>query len=280
MTRSRTMQAVVAIFAPLALLASLAPTAEATPAFAKKEGKMCNYCHIAPPMRNFRGLYYKKNGHSFADFDNVYEAKAAGVKPESMGPEAAATVADYPSIKVPTALDFTLKDIDGKPVKLARFAGNVIIMVNVASKCGNTPQYATLEKLYEKYQAKGLIVLAFPANNFGGQEPGNEKTIKEFCEATYKVKFPLFSKVSVKGDDTTPLYKYLTSKEANAKIASYNQLPENKLGIDWNFAKFIINRKGEVVNRYKSTQDLLDKTKPEIVAEIEKLLAEKAEDAR
>ena len=170
--------------------------------------------------------------------------------------------------------------IDGTQTTLAEYKDKVLMVVNVASKCGNTPQYATLEKLYEKYKAKGLIVLAFPANNFGGQEPGNEKTIKEFCEATYKVKFPLFSKVSVKGDDTTPLYKYLTSKEANANIASYNQLPENKLGIDWNFAKFIVNRKGEVVNRYKSTQDLLDKTKPEIVAEIEKLLAEKAEDAR
>ena len=271
MIRSRMMQAVLAVFAPLALLAALAPEAQATQAFAKKEGKMCIYCHTAPPMRNFRGIYYKKNGKSFADFDNVYEAKAAGVKPDAMGADAAPTVADYPNVKVPPVLDFTLKDIDGKPVKLARYAGSVIIMVNVASKCGNTKQYATLEKLYEKYKEKGLVVLAFPANNFGGQEPGNEKTIKEFCEATYKVKFPLFSKVSVKGDDKTPLYKFLTAKETDEKFAGE---------IDWNFAKFIVNRKGEVVNRYKAGQDLLDASKPEILDSIEKLLAEEKEEAK
>lgn len=248
------------LFAGVALASS---TAHARPAYAQKEKKMCVYCHVQPGgARNFRGLYYAKHEKSFTDFDNEYESKAAGVKPDSMGPDAVPTVAGYPSVKVPAALNFTLKDIDGKPVKLARYAGDVILMVNVASKCGNTPQYEGLEKIYEKYKDKGFTILAFPANDFGKQEPGDEKTIKEFCEATYKVKFPLFSKVVVKGEGQTPLYKFLTSKETDEKFAG---------DIDWNFAKFLVNRKGEVVARYKAG------VKPEtgpVVEQIEKELAE------
>ena len=271
MIQTRIARAAASIVASLALIGILAPNANATPAFAKKEGKKCDYCHVMPGgPRNFRGLYYAKNGKTFANFDNTFEAKAAGVKEDSLAGEALPKNADYPDVKLPAALDFTLKDINGKPVKLARYQGSVIIAVNVASKCGNTKQYATLEKLYEKYKDKGLVVLGFPSNDFGGQEPGTDKEIKEFCDATYKVKFPLFSKVAVKGEMKTPFYNFLTSKETDEKFAG---------DIDWNFAKFFINRNGEVVNRYKNGQDLLDPKKPEIVKEIEKLLAEKPEAA-
>lgn len=254
------MRAGFCLVALVTLFAGASGSAFAKPEYMRKEGlKTCASCHVQPGgPRNFRGLYYRKFKHSFADFDNVYEAKAAGVKPDSMGADAVPTVASYPNVQVPAALDFTMKDIDGKPVKLARYLGNVILVVNVASKCGNTPQYASLEKMFEKYKAKGFTVLAFPANDFGKQEPGDEKTIKEFCEATYKVKFPLFSKVVVKGDEKVEFYKYLTSKETDEKFAGE---------IEWNFAKFIINRKGEIVGRIKAFTDPL---KPGTIETIEK----------
>lgn len=247
----------------VALISFVASSAGARPAYAKKEDKKCIYCHVQPGGdRNFRGLYYFTHGKSFADFDNVYEAKAAGVPADSMGPDAVPTNAAYPKVKAPAALDFVMKDIDGKPVKLARYAGDVILVMNVASKCGNTPQYAGMEKIYEKYKEKGFTILAFPANDFGKQEPGDEKQIKEFCESTYKVKFPMFSKIVVKGDDQAPLYKFLTSKETDEKFAG---------DIDWNFAKFLINRKGEVVGRFKAG------VKPDsdpVISAIEKELGE------
>src|SRR4051794_4505845 len=259
MLNIRTIRLFAAVCGLAAAAVVASSTAEARPAYAKKEGKSCIYCHVQPGGdRNFRGIYYGTHQKSFADFDNIYEAKAAGVGPDTMGPDAVPTVATYPRVKAPAALDFTLKDIDGKPVKLARYTGNVIMVINVASKCGNTPQYAGLEKIYEKYKAKGFTILAFPANDFGAQEPGDEKTIKEFCEATYHVKFPLFSKIVVKGEGQTPLYKFLTSKETDEKFAG---------DIDWNFAKFLVNRKGEVVARYKAG------VKPEtgsVVEQIEK----------
>ena len=262
MLGSRFVRLFTVIGALVALVALGSSSAEARKAYAIKENKACIYCHVQPGGdRNFRGIYYATHAKSFADFDNVYEAKAAGVSADAMGPDAVPTVASYPRVKAPAALDFTVKDIDGKPVKLARYAGNVILVVNVASKCGNTPQYEGLEKIYEKYKAKGFTILAFPANDFGKQEPGDEKTIKEFCESTYKVKFPLFSKIVVKGQDQAPLYKFLTSKETNEKFAG---------DIDWNFAKFLINRDGEVVARFKAG------VKPEsdpVVSAIEKELA-------
>ena len=171
---------IVRLFGVLCALVALAAlassSAEARPAYAKKEGKMCIYCHVQPGGdRNFRGLYYHAHAKSFVDFDNVYEAKAAGVKPNSMGPDAVPTVAGYPSVKAPAALDFTMKDIDGKPVKLARYKGDVIMVINVRPECGNTPQYDGLEKIYEKYKDQGFTILAFPANDFGKQEPGDEE---------------------------------------------------------------------------------------------------------
>ena len=144
--------------------------------------------------------------------------------------------------------DFTVKDIDGNPVKLDRYKGKTLLIVNTASRCGNTPQYASLEKLYQKYKGQGLRILAFPANDFGQQEPGSDGQIKEFCTAQYKTTFDLFSKVEVKGPNQTPLYKYLTNKEINPKFAG---------DVEWNFAKFLIGRDGKVVSRFKAGTDPL-----------------------
>lgn len=239
--------------------------AQATPEFAKKENQKCNYCHLSSGKnpRNFRGIYYKAHAFSLKDFDNEAEAKLAGVKPDAVGNDAAPVNSDYPNVKVAPALNFTVKDILGKPINLARYQGSVILVVNVASKCGNTPQYKSLESLYEKYKGQGLVVLGFPCNDFGAQEPGTEKEIKEFCELTYKVAFPMFSKVAVKGDATAPLYKFLTDKTTNPKFGG---------PIEWNFAKFLINRKGEVVGRIKAG---IDPATPAVVTEIEKALAAK-----
>ena len=156
--------------------------------------------------------------------------------------------------------DFTLDSIDGKPVSLSSYKGKVLMLVNVASKCGYTPQYTALESTYEKYRDRGLVIVGVPANNFGGQEPGTNQEIKTFCTRNFKVSFPLMSKVSVKGDDTTPLYKYLTSAAPNAKTAG---------GIKWNFTKFLVDRNGNVVSRFEpaTTPD-----SPEVTAAIEQAL--------
>ncbi len=142
--------------------------------------------------------------------------------------------------KVGPALNFKMKSIDGKEVDLSQYQGKVVLFVNVASQCGLTPQYAGLEKLYEKYEKEGLVIIGVPANQFGGQEPGTDAEIKEFCASKYDVKFPMMSKVVVKGDGIAPLYKYLT-REAGEKF---------KGEIKWNFEKFLVNRQGEVVARF------------------------------
>ena len=246
--------------------------AQATPAFAKKEMKECNYCHVNPGgPRNFRGKFYKAHGLSFADFDNIYEAKLAGVTDaNAMGGDAKATVAGYPNVKtdVPDLLKYTMKDIDGKPVNLARYQGDVIMIVNVASKCGNTPQYKALQKMYDDNKDKGFVILGFPSNDFGGQEPGNEKEIKQFCTDLYKVTFPMFSKIVVKGDDTAPLYKYLLDEKTDPKFAK---------PIDWNFAKFLVNRKGEVIARFPAK---LSPDDPSVVSAVEKALKEEKPEAK
>ncbi|MEP6705058.1 MAG: glutathione peroxidase [Acidobacteriota bacterium] len=170
---------------------------------------------------------------------------------------------DSASASSPSVLSFTMRDIDGKDVKLKKYKGNVLLVVNTASKCGYTPQYDGLEATYEKYHDKGFYVLGFPANNFGGQEPGTEKEIKEFCTSKYKVTFPMFAKISVKGEDQDPLYAFLTSKETNTAFAG---------DITWNFNKFLIDRKGNVVARFSSK----DKPDSEAVTQaIEKYLAAK-----
>lgn len=138
--------------------------------------------------------------------------------------------------------DFTLNTIDGGSAPLSSYKGKVVLLVNVASKCGFTPQYAGLEKLYESYKDKGFVIVGVPANNFGGQEPGSNEEIKTFCSRNYNVTFPMMSKVSVKGTDVAPLYQYLTDKAANPKTAGE---------VKWNFTKFLVDKKGNVINRFE-----------------------------
>jgi len=145
-----------------------------------------------------------------------------------------------------SVLDFTMKSIDGADVKLDTYSGKVLLLVNVASKCGYTPQYKGLESVYEKYKEQGLVILGFPANNFFWQEPGTDEEIKTFCTTKYNVTFPMFAKISVKGGKIHPLYKFLTSKETN---------PEFSGAISWNFNKFLVDRAGKVVARFSSKDE-------------------------
>lgn len=155
-----------------------------------------------------------------------------------------AMAADTPNdAPKPEALSFTMKSIEGKDVDLSQYLGKVVMMVNVASKCGFTPQYSALEDLYKKYEGKGFVILGFPANNFKSQEPGTDAEILQFCTGKYHVTFPMFSKISVKGEDQAPLYKYLTSVDAK---------PEGAGDVKWNFEKFLIGRDGKVVARFPS----------------------------
>jgi len=139
-----------------------------------------------------------------------------------------------------TIYDFKLPDIDGHKTSLGKFKGKVLLVVNVASKCGLTPQYKALEALYQEYKPKGLVILGFPANNFKEQEPGTNAEIKQFCTANYGVTFPMFSKISVGGDDQADIYKWLIENSARPTEP-----------IEWNFAKFVIGKKGTVVARLK-----------------------------
>lgn len=141
-----------------------------------------------------------------------------------------------------TVYDFTVKSIDGKDVKLSQYKGKKLLIVNTASECGYTPQYKELEELYKKHGDK-VTVLGFPANNFGGQEPGTNEQISTFCEKNYGVTFPLFSKISVKGDDTAPLYKFLADKTKNGAVSD---------APSWNFCKYLVDEQGRVVAFYPS----------------------------
>jgi glutathione peroxidase len=142
----------------------------------------------------------------------------------------------------PEALNFTVKDIAGKDVDLAKYKGKVLLIVNVASECGLTPQYEGLETLHEKYADKGLAVLGFPCNQFGGQEPGSEADIQKFCKTNYKVQFDMFSKIDVNGDKQSPLYKHLTAQDVKPKGAGK---------VSWNFEKFVIGKDGKVIARFE-----------------------------
>jgi glutathione peroxidase len=157
--------------------------------------------------------------------------------------------------------DFTLNSIDGHPTSLSSYKGKVVLLVNVASKCGYTPQYTALESLFEKYKDQGLVIVGVPANNFGAQEPGTNEEIKTFCSRKYNVTFPMMAKVSVKGDDQTPLYHYLTSADTN---------PRSPGEIKWNFTKFLVGRDGNLVARFEP--DVTPDSK-EMVAAVEKALA-------
>ncbi len=154
--------------------------------------------------------------------------------------------------------DFTVNDIHGKPVKLDRYRGKVMLVVNTASECGFTPQYKGLEAMYKKLHGKGLEVLGFPCNQFGGQEPGDDKEISQFCELNFGVTFPMFAKVDVNGEQAAPVYKYL-------KAAKPGLLGSE--AIKWNFTKFLVDRDGNVVKRFAPND-----TPESIAADIEKAL--------
>jgi glutathione peroxidase len=154
-------------------------------------------------------------------------------------------------------LDVEMKNIEGKPVNLAdKYKGKVVMLVNVASKCGYTKQYEQLQAMHDKYGKKGLVVLGVPCNQFGGQEPGTEKEIVEFCESKFGVEFDMMAKVDVNGEKAAPLYKYLTSKETDPKFAG---------DIKWNFEKFVFDREGNVVARFPSNVKPDDKKVVEVV---------------
>lgn len=160
----------------------------------------------------------------------------------------------------PTIYNFTMKTIDGHKRDLADFKDKTVLIVNTASLCGHTPQYGSLETLYKQYKDRGFVVLAFPENNFKNQEPGTDEEIKKFCDLKYHVTFPVFSKISVKGDDIAPLYKYLTTR------SGFNG------PITWNFNKFLIDPRGRVVARFDSKLDPLD---PQVVEEIKRVISKK-----
>ena len=157
--------------------------------------------------------------------------------------------------------DFTMNSIDGKATSLSSLKGKVVLLVNVASRCGFTPQYSALESVYEKYKGRGFVIVGIPANNFGSQEPGTNEEIKTFCSTKYNVTFPMMSKVSVKGGDITPLYQYLTDKTAN---------PQTGGEIQWNFTKFLVGPDGKPVARFEPNVTPDD---PQVVAAIEKALS-------
>jgi glutathione peroxidase len=175
----------------------------------------------------------------------------------------AAVRADSKGEKMASVLDRKMMGIDGKEVDLSQYKGKVVMIVNVASKCGLTPQYKGLEAAYEKYKDQGFVIIGVPANEFGSQEPGTDKEIAEFCTGKYNVTFPMMSKVVVKGEGITPLYEELTMKEKNEKLNG---------PIAWNFTKFVVGRNGEVVARFEP------KTKPdapEVTKKIEEELNKK-----
>jgi glutathione peroxidase len=155
----------------------------------------------------------------------------------------AAAAATTEKEKTMSVYDFALKNIDGKETSLAAYKGKVVLLVNVASKCGYTPQYEGLQTVYTKYKEQGLVVVGVPANNFGGQEPGTNEEIKEFCTLKYNVTFPLFAKVSVKGADIHPLYKFLTDTATNPQFGG---------DLKWNFGKFLVGRDGKIIGRFES----------------------------
>lgn len=159
-----------------------------------------------------------------------------------------------------TIHDFTVRGIDGKPVALSKFKGKTLLVVNTASRCGFTPQYKSLESLYERYRERGFEVLAFPANNFMNQEPGTDEEIAQFCSTKYDVSFPLFSKISVKGKDIAPLYAWLTTDSG---------YPGD---IEWNFNKFLVGPDGKVVARFGSRTDPLSE---DVTGKLDALLATK-----
>jgi len=156
--------------------------------------------------------------------------------------------------------DFTMPALNGAATPLAGFKGRVVLVVNVASQCGYTPQYEGLQALYTRYRDQGFVIAGFPANNFGGQEPGSNEEIGAFCRSKFGVTFPMFSKISVQGGDKAPLYQFLTDKSANPKTGGE---------IQWNFTKFLVDRNGKVLQRFEPAVEPLSK---ELVSAVETTL--------
>lgn len=164
---------------------------------------------------------------------------------------------EQPAVDKKSIYDFTMKTIDGKEKSLADYKGEVLLVINVASECGFTPQYKDLEEVFEKYKGKGFRILAFPANNFGQQEPGTDQEIKTFCESKYSVTFDLFSKISVKGDDQHALYRYITKD---------SPFPGD---VKWNFQKYLVDKQGNIVAMFPSRVKPTDKA---FIEKVESLL--------
>lgn len=160
-----------------------------------------------------------------------------------------------------TVLDFTLARLDGQAQPLGAYRGKVLLLVNVASQCGLTPQYEALQALYLRYRDRGLMVMGFPANDFNGQEPGSNEEIQAFCSSKYQVTFPMFAKIGVTGEDQHPLYRFLTGEETNPGMAG---------PVKWNFTKFLAGRDGRVLARFEPR---VKPDSPEVVAAIEKALS-------
>ncbi len=170
------------------------------------------------------------------------------------------TQGGFNMLEAKSVYDFQVETINGKQQKLEAYKGKVILIVNTASKCGFTKQYAGLQKLYETYEKDGLVILGFPANNFMHQEPGSNEEIASFCQINYGVSFPMFAKISVRGKNIHPLYKYLTDKNSNPQFGGK---------ISWNFNKFLISRDGRIIDRFSSQTAPED---PKLIAAVEKAL--------
>lgn len=231
---------------------SIAASASAHPEYAKRESVPCGYCHIniAAGIWGYRGLYYKLHNRSFARFDTIAEAKLAGVSSDAAGPESAPTNPDYPEVKVPPALNFVMKDSQGKPIRLTRYAGSVVLVVNFGSK--TIPQHASLEKLHATYKDKGLVILAFPSD----------------AKALPKLTFPLFANTAVTGEGQAPLYAFLTSKATNPRFSG---------PVDASFTTFVLSRRGDVVARLTLLGDSLP---PQMSSLLERELDAPYNDAR
>jgi glutathione peroxidase len=211
--------------------------------------------HLRPILNQFPGPFQP------VQLTEITMRKSASIALLTLAFGFAASLAVPAQAAPPTSVyDFTLKSIDGQPTPLADFHGKVLLLVNVASRCGFTPQYTALEAVYEKYKAQGLVIVGVPANNFGGQEPGTDQEIKTFCSAKYNVTFPIMHKLSVKGEDTTPLYQFLTGKESDPKFAGE---------IKWNFTKFLFDRNGNPIARFEPATK---PDSPEVISAIESAL--------
>jgi len=192
-------------------------------------------------------------------------AIVSGYAENPLSSNSTASAADSTKADVPKVLSFKVKTLEGEAADLSKYAGKVVMFVNVASKCGMTPQYTALQKLHETYKDKGLVIVGVPCNQFGEQEKGSSKEIREFCTKNYKVSFDLLEKVNVKDagkEKACELFEYLTQQDA---------MPAGKGPVGWNFEKFVVDRKGNVIGRFKSR---VEPNSPEMLAVIEKALAE------